>query len=149
MYSQHCLIIYVDKRKRGWKQSKINKAKQVVRRNVYMVGDKERKKQGKEDVHIIWSAQDTNQYSFDMTPKPRRSRQHNNNNNNNNNNEGGGEREQQNPEEQKEEAPEHPPKIVSVAEYFDQKYGIKLEYPELPIIHIGKGMYIISCTLCS
>jgi len=121
------------KRNMGWKQSRINKAKQVVRRNVIMVGDKERKKQGKEDVHIIWSARDTNQYSFDMTKKPRRSR------NNNNNNEGGGEREQQNPEEQKEEVPEHTPNMVCVAEYFEEKYGIKLEYPDLPIIHIGKG----------
>lgn len=39
---------------------------------------------------------------------------------------------------------EEKPIVLSIAQYFDVKYGIKLRYPKLPIVHIGdKNWYPI------
>lgn len=40
-----------------------------------------------------------------------------------------------------------PEDMVTICQYFDRRYGIRLEHPDMPCIHIGQGMCVMYHTL--
>ena len=98
----------------------------MVRLNKRMIPDEH-----KDEIH--WSADDPSAYSFSLTPRRRKQ-------------ETG---QEQAPDENvnvaatKEEQVAEQPVVHTVASYFWTKYGIRLKYPKMPIVHTSEGYYPI------
>mmetsp|Transcript_2889 Transcript_2889/g.6223 ORF Transcript_2889/g.6223 Transcript_2889/m.6223 type:complete len:791 (-) Transcript_2889:680-3052(-) len=72
---------------------------------------------------IRWAADDPNEYSFEVTPRaPRRN----------------AEEERQGEEGEAPPPPPPPPVVHTVYSYFLEHHGIRLRYPKMPLINIGR-----------
>ena len=125
-------------RERGKTDQEIRRKNTMVRLNARLRLDN-RPEVGT-STSICWRADDPNMYQFERIKRPprRRGGPVEGEGKNDNGEGGGGDEGGSIPEMKQEEPPPEPPEIHTVASYFLKAYNIRLRFPHLPMIYIGK-----------